>query len=141
VGKRLERALAAHRATEHLADLRGLYGIVRSLKRQEKLSGGRVDLVEFFGRVRPFQAGEAMCSINITKHTPFPRHLYTSMYGCDILPLTYLNSTKKGKNKRLYVSPHDLRHRYGYRLADSVPLHRLAQLMGHDHDLHLGDEA
>jgi integrase/recombinase XerC len=30
------------------------------------------------------------------------------------------------------VSPHDLRHRFGYRMAASVPLHRLAQLMGHE---------
>jgi len=30
------------------------------------------------------------------------------------------------------VSPHDLRHRFGYRMAASVPLHRLAQIMGHD---------
>ncbi len=28
------------------------------------------------------------------------------------------------------VSPHDLRHRFGYRMAEGVPLHRLAQLMG-----------
>ncbi len=30
------------------------------------------------------------------------------------------------------LSPHDLRHRFGYRMAQSVPLHRLAQIMGHD---------
>lgn len=30
------------------------------------------------------------------------------------------------------VGPHDLRHRFGYRMARSVLLHRLAQLMGHD---------
>ena len=30
------------------------------------------------------------------------------------------------------VSPHDLRHRFGYRMAQRVPLHYLAQLMGHD---------
>jgi integrase/recombinase XerC len=30
------------------------------------------------------------------------------------------------------VSPHDLRHRFGYRMAESVPLHRLALIMGHD---------
>ncbi len=30
------------------------------------------------------------------------------------------------------VSPHALRHRFGYRMAASIPLHRLAQLMGHD---------
>jgi integrase/recombinase XerC len=30
------------------------------------------------------------------------------------------------------ISPHDLRHRFGYRMAELVPLHRLAQIMGHD---------
>lgn len=30
------------------------------------------------------------------------------------------------------ISPHDLRHRFGYRMAKTVPLHRLAQIMGHD---------
>lgn len=30
------------------------------------------------------------------------------------------------------VSPHDLRHRFGYRMAESVPLHWFAQIMGHD---------
>ncbi len=30
------------------------------------------------------------------------------------------------------VSPHDLRHRFGYRMAQNTPLHRLAQIMGHD---------
>ncbi len=30
------------------------------------------------------------------------------------------------------VSPHDLRHHVGYRMAVLVPLHRLAQMMGHD---------
>jgi Phage integrase family len=30
------------------------------------------------------------------------------------------------------VSPHDLRHRFSYRMAESIPLHRLAQIMGHD---------
>jgi integrase/recombinase XerC len=27
---------------------------------------------------------------------------------------------------------HDLRHRFGYRMAERTPLHRLAQIMGHD---------
>jgi integrase/recombinase XerD len=30
------------------------------------------------------------------------------------------------------LSPHDLRHRFGYRMAEVVPFHRLAQIMGHD---------
>jgi integrase/recombinase XerD len=34
--------------------------------------------------------------------------------------------------KLLDVGSHDLRHRFGYRMAASVPLHRLAQFMGHD---------
>ena len=40
---------------------------------------------------------------------------------------------KYAERARLHdVSPHDLRHRFGYRMAASVPLHRLAQIMGHD---------
>jgi len=34
--------------------------------------------------------------------------------------------------KLIDVSPDDLPHRFGYRMAESVPLHRLAQIMGHD---------
>lgn len=31
------------------------------------------------------------------------------------------------------LSPHDLRHRFGYRLAEAnTPIHRIAQIMGHD---------
>jgi integrase/recombinase XerD len=41
--------------------------------------------------------------------------------------------TKYAKQAHLVdVSPHDLRHRFGYRMAEVVPLHRLAQIMGHD---------
>lgn len=31
-----------------------------------------------------------------------------------------------------HLRAHDLRHRFGYRMAERVPLHRLAQIMGHD---------
>jgi hypothetical protein len=34
--------------------------------------------------------------------------------------------------KLVDVSPHDLRHRFRCRMAESVALHRLAQIMGHD---------
>ncbi len=30
------------------------------------------------------------------------------------------------------LSPHGLRHRFGYRMAQTVPLHWLPQIMGHD---------
>jgi integrase/recombinase XerC len=46
--------------------------------------------------------------------------------------LGYLIKKYAEQAKLLDVSPHDLRHRFGYRMASSVPLHRLAQLMGHD---------
>jgi integrase/recombinase XerC len=46
--------------------------------------------------------------------------------------LTYI-ITKYAEQARVQdLSPHDLRHRFGYRMAQTVPLHRLAQLMGHD---------
>jgi integrase/recombinase XerC len=37
-----------------------------------------------------------------------------------------------GQVQVIDLSPHDLRHRFGYRMAELVPLHRLAQIMGHD---------
>ena len=41
--------------------------------------------------------------------------------------------TKYAERAKVHdVSPHDLRHRFGYRMAALVPLHRLAQIMGHD---------
>jgi integrase/recombinase XerD len=46
--------------------------------------------------------------------------------------LGYLIKKYAMRAKLQNVSPHDLRHRFGYRMAKSVPLHRLAQLMGHD---------
>jgi|GEM_PF-5957003 hypothetical protein len=30
------------------------------------------------------------------------------------------------------LTPHDLRHRFGYQMAARTPLHRLTQIMGHD---------
>lgn len=30
------------------------------------------------------------------------------------------------------VRPHDLRHRFAYRLAESTPIHRIAQILGHN---------
>jgi len=46
--------------------------------------------------------------------------------------LGYLVKEYAEQAKLRDVSPHDLRHRFGYRMAGTVPLHRLAQLMGHD---------
>lgn len=46
--------------------------------------------------------------------------------------LGYLVKRYAEQAKLRDVSPHDLRHRFGYRLAGTVPLHRIAQLMGHN---------
>jgi integrase/recombinase XerC len=46
--------------------------------------------------------------------------------------LGYLIAKYAKLAKVVDLSPHDLRHRFGYRMARTVPLHRLAQIMGHD---------
>jgi integrase/recombinase XerD len=51
---------------------------------------------------------------------------------CAERALGYIVKKYASVAKLLTVSPHDLRHRFGYRMAESVPLHRLAQIMGHD---------
>jgi integrase/recombinase XerC len=46
--------------------------------------------------------------------------------------LEFLISKYAGNAGLKALRPHDLRHRFGYRMAERVPLHRLAQIMGHD---------
>jgi integrase/recombinase XerC len=46
--------------------------------------------------------------------------------------LGFLINTYAGQAGITAQRPHDLRHRFGYRMAEKVPLHRLAQIMGHD---------
>ena len=46
--------------------------------------------------------------------------------------LVYIISKYAERARVRDLWPHDLRHRFGYRMAQTVPLHRLAQLMGHD---------
>jgi integrase/recombinase XerC len=55
----------------------------------------------------------------------------------DLRPITdralgYVVSKYAALAKVEDVSPHDLRHRFGYEMAKRAPLHRLAQIMGHD---------
>ncbi|MDP9382778.1 MAG: site-specific integrase [Chloroflexota bacterium] len=57
--------------------------------------------------------------------------------GRELAPITpralsYIVSRYASLARVRDVSPHDLRHRFGYRMAERVPLHRLAQIMGHD---------
>lgn len=46
--------------------------------------------------------------------------------------LGYLVSKYARKARIDNLRPHDLRHRFGHRMAERTPLYRLAQIMGHD---------
>jgi integrase/recombinase XerD len=46
--------------------------------------------------------------------------------------LSYIVAKVAARARVADVTAHDLRHRFGYRMARTVPLHRLAQIMGHD---------
>jgi integrase/recombinase XerD len=48
-----------------------------------------------------------------------------------LIAVTILFTERTTSNVR-DISPHDLQHRFGHRMAEVVPLHRLAQIMGHD---------
>jgi len=68
---------------------------------------------------------EAMRQLNISERVEDPELTDES---CVIFVTAH--STPIGEG--MAVSPHDLRHRFGYRMAESVPLNRLAQIMGQD---------
>ncbi len=55
------------------------------------------------------------------------RHTRLTERGLGYLVKKYVEQAKLRD-----ISPHDLRHRFGYRMAVTIPLHRMAQLMGHD---------
>jgi integrase/recombinase XerD len=68
-----------------------------------------------------------------------PSHVATPLFLSKqgLTPLTerglgYLVKKYAARASLPDVSPHALRHRFGYRMAAQVPLHRLAQLLGHD---------
>jgi integrase/recombinase XerD len=126
-------------------------GELCGLRRQDVTVGARSGLVRVYGKrnkyrevplnstardtLRPYLA-------TLLEDTPC---LFPSRRGSDAgeggeqgrRPLTpralgYLVARYARLAKVADLSPHDLRHRFGYRMAKAVPLHRLAQLMGHD---------
>jgi len=77
-------------------------------------------------------------SLNTTARSILSTYLFPSEKTQEALTERALGHliTKYARQGHLVdVSPHDLRHRFGYRMAESVPLHRLAQIMGHDSSL------
>jgi integrase/recombinase XerD len=55
-------------------------------------------------------------------------------YTCKLTErgLSYVIKKYDVRAKVSYVNPHDFWHRFGYRMVQSVPLHRLAKIMGHN---------
>jgi integrase/recombinase XerD len=60
------------------------------------------------------------------------RQTHPQLSAAGELALTQYEQALREVAKLPDMSPHDLGHRFGYRMAESVPLPRLAQIMGHD---------
>jgi integrase/recombinase XerD len=60
------------------------------------------------------------------------RQTHPQLSAAGELALTQYEQAFREVAKLPDMSPHDLRHRFGYRMAGSVALPRLAQIMGHD---------
>ena len=70
--------------------------------------------------------------VTVPKETPALFCSHKTGVGLTERALGYLIAKYAALAKVEDVSPHDLRHRFDYRMAALVPLHRLAQIMGHD---------
>lgn len=119
---------------------------VRTLTRSQVKLGKRTGSLQVLGKRNKYRE----IPLNATARTALEEYdplLRKQTQGADPTPL-FLSAKTRGRlterglgylikkyAARAHVqaiSPHDLRHRFGYRMAASVPLHRLAQLMGHD---------
>ena len=111
------------------------------LRRDQVKLGKRSGLLEIIGKRNKYRE----VPLNVTARNMLEEYLPT--LPPDAVFLFPSGRTKKALSERALgyivkkyaqgarlpdVSPHDLRHRFGYRMAESVPLHRLAQIMGHD---------
>lgn len=111
------------------------------LRRDQVKLGKRSGFLEIIGKRNKYRE----VPLNATARKMLEEYLPT--LAPDTLYLFPSSKTKKALSERALgyivkkyackaslpdVSPHDLRHRFGYRMAESVPLHRLAQIMGHD---------
>jgi len=111
------------------------------LRRDQLKLGKRSGTLEVIGKRNKYRE----VPLNITARKALEEYLPTLPAGTSFLvPST--NKREKALSERALgyivkkyassaklpdVSLHDLRHRFGYRMAESVPLHRLAQIMGH----------
>ncbi len=115
--------------------------LTRAQVRLEKRSGS----ITVYGKRNKYREVPLNATARVALETYDP--LLTKPHAQDATPLfrsqkRHVRLTERGlgylvkkyadQAKLRHVSPHDLRHRFGYRMATSIPLHRLAQIMGHD---------
>jgi len=111
------------------------------LRRDQVKLGKRGGFLEVIGKRNKYRE----VPLNATARKVLEEYLPTLPTGAELLfpsgktkealselALGYIIKKYAWVAKLVDVSPHDLRHRFGYRMAESVPLHRLAQIMGHD---------
>jgi integrase/recombinase XerD len=111
------------------------------LRRDQVKLGKRSGTLEVVGKRNKYRE----VPLNATARKVLEEYLSTLPYDSTFLfpsgktkdalserALGYIVKKYADKAMLVDVSPHDLRHRFGYRMAESVPLHRLAQIMGHD---------
>src|SRR5579885_1441668 len=116
-------------------------GEICQLRRNQVKPGKRGGTLEVIGK----RNKQREVSLNATARKVLEEYLST--LPSDAISLFPSGKTKEALSERapgyivkkyaeraklVDVSPHDLRHRFGYRMAESVPLHRLAQIIGHD---------
>lgn len=112
-----------------------------TLTRQQIHLGKRAGMLRITGKRKKVRE----VPLNTTARTVLNQYLETLPLECQHLfpsektqkaltgrALGHLIAKYAVQAKIVDVSPHDLRHRFGYRMAEVVPLHRLAQIMGHD---------
>jgi integrase/recombinase XerC len=111
------------------------------LRRDQVKLGKRSGILEIIGKRKKYRE----VPLNATARNVLEEYLPTlSLESVFVFPsgktntalseraLGYIVKKYASLAKLADVSPHDLRHRFGYRMAESVPLHRLSQIMGHD---------
>jgi integrase/recombinase XerD len=111
------------------------------LRRDQAKQGKSGGFLEIIGECNKYRG----VPLNVTAHKMLEEYLPTLLPDAVFLfpsdrakkapserNLGYIVKKYAQAAKLLDVSPHDLCHRFYYRMAESVPLHRLAQIMGHD---------
>lgn len=122
-----------------LTDLRAC--VICQIRRDQLRLGKRSGFLEVIGQYNKYREVQ----FNVTARKVVQEYLPTLFSDS-----TFLYSSGKTKNvlseqafgytvkkyetraRPAYVGLHNLRHRFGYRIAESVPLHRLEHTMGHD---------